>query len=139
MLQDTENLEEELEQLTVAITVITQAEASTDDRPKQIGIVIEGVEVITGLHGIARACSVFLGLTCALNLDYTRQLRYTFEVFRKHFLELDASKLSNKVQSLKSKLLWSQCTLLCRLIFTVLHNVQLLQSLIIAHLKVQSS
>uniref|UniRef100_A0A8C1YI87 Uncharacterized protein n=1 Tax=Cyprinus carpio TaxID=7962 RepID=A0A8C1YI87_CYPCA len=67
--------------------------------PKNIGIVIEGMEVITGLGDIARACSVLLGLTYALNLDYP-----TFEVFQKLFLELDDSKLSNKVQSLKSNL-----------------------------------
>ena len=64
MLQDTENLEE-LEQLVMAITVITKAGASISDSPKDIGIVIEGVEVITGL---ARACAVLLVLTYALNL-----------------------------------------------------------------------
>ncbi|KAK0145985.1 hypothetical protein N1851_015081 [Merluccius polli] len=101
---DTENLEE-LEQLVMAIIVTPKPGASTSNSPKNIGIVIEGVEVITGLGDIARACSVLLGLTYALNLDYPTQLKYTFEVFQKLFLELDDSKLSNKVQSLKSKLL----------------------------------
>lgn len=103
MLQDTGNLEE-LEQVIMAITVTPKPGASTSNSPKNIGIVIEGVEVITGLGDIARACSVLLGLTYALNLNYPRQLKYTFEVFQKLFLELDDSKLSNKVQSLKSKL-----------------------------------
>ncbi|KAI5090304.1 sterile alpha motif domain-containing protein 3-like [Silurus meridionalis] len=88
----------------MAITVTPKPGASTSNSPKNIGIIIEGVEVIRGLRDIARACSVLLGLTYALNLDYPRQLKYTFEVFQKLFLELDDSKLSNKVQSLKSKL-----------------------------------
>lgn len=101
MLQGTENFEE-LEQLVVAITVITKEMASTSDSPKEIGVVIDGTEVINGLGDIARACCLLLGLTYALNL---KQLKYTFEVFQKLFLELDGSKLSTKVQSLKSKLL----------------------------------
>jgi len=91
---------EELEQVIMAITLTPKPGSST----KNIGIVIDGVEVITGLGDIAKACSVLLGLTYALNLNYPRQLKYTFEVFQNVFLELDASKLSNKVQSLKSKL-----------------------------------
>lgn len=97
-LKEFNNLE--LEQLIMAITV-TRASTSNKD----IGIVIKGVEVITGLEDIARACSVLLGLNYALNLDYPSQLKYTFEVFQKLFMELDDSKLSTKVQSLKSKLL----------------------------------
>ena len=95
-MQETENLKE-LEQLIMAIIVTPKPRASTSNSPLNIGIVIEGVEVITGLGYIARACSVLLGLTYALNLDYPRQLKYTFEVFQKLFLELDDSKLSNKI------------------------------------------
>ena len=102
-MQDTENLEE-LEQVIMAITETPKPGPSTSNSPKNIGIVIEGMEVITGLGDIARACSVLLGLTYALNVDYPRQLKYTFEVFQKLFLKLDDSKLSNKVQSPKSKL-----------------------------------
>lgn len=72
---------------------------------KEIGIVIEDVQVIAGPGDIARACSVLLDLTYTLNLNYLTQLKYTFEVFQKPFLELQDSKLSNKVQALKSKLL----------------------------------
>ncbi|XP_036946293.1 uncharacterized protein LOC119014943 isoform X1 [Acanthopagrus latus] len=95
---DTENLEE-LEQLVMAIIVTPKPGASTSNSPKNIGIVIEGVEVITGLGDIVRACSVLLGLTYALNLDYPRQLKYTFEVFQKLFLELDDSELSKSSPS----------------------------------------
>ncbi|XP_023655926.1 uncharacterized protein [Paramormyrops kingsleyae] len=98
---DTDDFEE-IEQLTVAITVRNFG-ASTSDRTRDIAVVIEGVEVIRGLESIARFCSLLLGLTYALNLTYPKPLKYTFEVFQKFFLELDASKLSNKVQSLKNK------------------------------------
>lgn len=60
MLQDTENLEE-LEQVIMAITVTPKPGASTSNSPNNIGIVIEGVEVVTGLGDIARACSVLIG------------------------------------------------------------------------------
>ena len=101
ILQDTESLEE----LVLAITVTPKPGTSATESPKDIGIVIEGVQVITDVGSIARACSILLGLTYVLNLDYPKQLKYAFEVFQKLFMELDASKLSNKVQSLKGKLL----------------------------------
>uniref|UniRef100_A0A672TC51 Uncharacterized protein n=1 Tax=Sinocyclocheilus grahami TaxID=75366 RepID=A0A672TC51_SINGR len=70
-----------------------------------IGIVVEGAKVVTGLEGVPRACCVLLGLTYALSLHYPRHLKYTFEVLQNLVLELDSSKLSNRVQSLRSKLL----------------------------------
>ena len=63
--------------------MITNTRASTIDSPKDVGIVIGGVEFITGLEGIARACSILLALTYALNIDYPRQLNYTFAVFQR--------------------------------------------------------
>ena len=104
ILQDTEN-SQSLEELVLAITVTTKPGTSATESPKDIGIVIEGVQVVTDVGSIARACSILLGLTYVLNLDYPKQLKYTFEVFQKLFMELQASKLSNKVKSLKGKLL----------------------------------
>uniref|UniRef100_A0A674N226 Uncharacterized protein n=1 Tax=Takifugu rubripes TaxID=31033 RepID=A0A674N226_TAKRU len=70
-----------------------------------VGIVIEGIKVLTALGTFPRACSMLVGLNYAVNLAYPNELRYTFEVFQKVLLKLDCSKLSPKVNSLKNKLL----------------------------------
>ncbi|XP_027008640.2 uncharacterized protein LOC113646527 isoform X1 [Tachysurus fulvidraco] len=70
-----------------------------------VSIILEGREILTGCHNVAKACALLMGLIYALNLAYPKDLRYTFEVFQKLFLELDGIKLSSKVQTLKSKLL----------------------------------
>ena len=72
--------------------------------PDDIGIVVEGVKVLTALGNFPRACSMVIGLAY-LNLAYPKEVRYTLEVFQKLLLELDYSKLSPKVNSLKNKLL----------------------------------
>ncbi|KAI2665888.1 Processive diacylglycerol beta-glycosyltransferase [Labeo rohita] len=99
-----------IEQLEMAVIVTKTATSS--DCPKDIGIVVKGAKVVTGLEGVPKACCVSLGLTYALNLHYPRHLNCTFEVLQKLFLELDASKLS---KSLRSKLLYWQEKLFCRL------------------------
>ncbi|MED6247984.1 hypothetical protein ATANTOWER_023133, partial [Ataeniobius toweri] len=66
-------------------------------------IVLEGTEVLTYVD-IPRVCALLMGLIYALNLSYPKQLKNTFEVFQKIFLELDDLKASPKVMSLKNKL-----------------------------------
>lgn len=74
-----------------------------------IGIVVEGIRVLTSQGTIPRACCMLIGIAYAVNLAYPKQLNYTFEAFQKLFLELDCSKLSPKLNSLKNKLLaWEQ-------------------------------
>ncbi|CAN0086299.1 unnamed protein product [Lampetra planeri] len=73
--------------------------------PDDIGIVVEGMKVLTALGNFPRACFMLVGLAYALNLAYPKELGYTLEVFQKLLLELDCSKLSPKVNSLKNKLL----------------------------------
>ncbi|TWW77704.1 hypothetical protein D4764_12G0010940, partial [Takifugu flavidus] len=77
----------------------------TSEDPDDVGIVIEGINVLTALGNFPRACSMLVGLIYVVNLAYPKELRYTFEVFQKVLLELDCSKLSPKVNSLKNKLL----------------------------------
>ena len=69
------------------------------------GICIEGAEVLAGIPSVTQSCSLFMGLIYGLNLSYPKELKYTFAVFQKVFLELDDLRTSPRVQALKMKLL----------------------------------
>lgn len=75
--------------------------------PNAVGIVIEGVPVLTHVGNLARACCLLLGLTYALNLEYPSKLSKTFEVFQRLFVGLDTlrPKPTPKFITLKNKLL----------------------------------
>uniref|UniRef100_A0A3Q3NJC8 Uncharacterized protein n=1 Tax=Labrus bergylta TaxID=56723 RepID=A0A3Q3NJC8_9LABR len=85
---------------------IYRIKTNVSEDPEDIGIVVDGVKTLTALKNFPRACSMLVGLTYAVDLAYPKELRYTFEVFQKLLLELDSSKLSPKVTSLKNKLLY---------------------------------
>lgn len=70
-----------------------------------IGIVIEGTEVLCSLKNVVVAVAMLFGVTCALNLCDPRELKATFEVIQKVFFNPDGQKLSPKLQALKSKML----------------------------------
>ncbi|XP_049341258.1 uncharacterized protein LOC111194762 isoform X2 [Astyanax mexicanus] len=78
--------------------------AEVMDHPADVGVVIEGVVVLEDLASVSLAIALLFGLIYAFNLSYPPKFRYTFEVIQKLFLELDANKLSHKVQALKTKL-----------------------------------
>ncbi|XP_053095998.1 uncharacterized protein LOC117599184 [Pangasianodon hypophthalmus] len=85
------------------LKIVTKG-GSADGSPLEAGIVLEGVQVLSGLSGVAKACVALFGLMYAVNLSYPKTLRYTFEFFQKILLELDSEKLSPKILSLKNKL-----------------------------------
>lgn len=91
--------------LAVQSVKIYRIKNSASEDPEDIGIVVDGVKAVIALKNFPRACSMFVGLTYAVDLAYPMELRYTFEVFQKLHLELDSLKLSPKVISLKNKLL----------------------------------
>lgn len=68
-----------------------------------VGIVVEGVRVLAALGNVPGACAMLVGLTYAVDLAHPKELKNTFEVFQKLFLELDCARLSPKVNSLKIK------------------------------------
>jgi len=70
-------------------------------------VMLEGIEVMTGLSGVAKACVYLLGLIYAINLSYPKELSCSREFFQKILMELDSGKHSPKVYSLKNKLLCS--------------------------------
>ena len=76
-----------------------------EEDPLDVSIVIEGNQVMEGCGTRTKEFVLLLGLIYALNLEYPKQLKNTFEAFKKLFLELDGEKLLKKVHSLKNKLM----------------------------------
>lgn len=88
---------------TMKVIVIHNVMAEED--PAEMSVVIECNQVLTQCGNWTKACMLLMGLIYALNLEYPKTLKNTFEVFQKLFLELDGAKLLKKVYSLKSKLM----------------------------------
>ncbi|XP_028461691.1 uncharacterized protein LOC114573615 [Perca flavescens] len=91
-----DDAQRDLEQLTMAVFVIRKEGEGLQEPPEDIGIVIEGVEVLHELTSVASACALLLGLIYALNLAYPKPFRFTFEVLQKIFMQLDQHKMSPK-------------------------------------------
>ncbi|KAG9269204.1 hypothetical protein AMEX_G16207 [Astyanax mexicanus] len=103
LFQDCQNGHEDYTDQTMKVLVTHSAIA--EDDPVDVSIVIEGIQVLKGCGNKTKACMLLMGLIYALNLQYPKKLKYTFEVFQKIFLELDGAKLQKRVHSLRSKLL----------------------------------
>ncbi|KAJ4932730.1 hypothetical protein JOQ06_011145 [Pogonophryne albipinna] len=99
----TDDLQKEMEELTMGVFVIRK-EGGLQEPPADIGIIIEGVEVLNELPSVASACALLLGLLYALNIAYPKPLHFTFEVLQKIIMQLDQHKMSAKVQNLYGRL-----------------------------------
>lgn len=90
--------------MAMGIYVIQYEGAEPTDPPEDVGIIIEGAEVLQDLRDVANGCAFLLGLINSLNLSYPKDLRHTFEFLQKVLMELDGNRLSTKVQVLKNRL-----------------------------------
>ncbi|KAK1150595.1 hypothetical protein AOXY_G33590 [Acipenser oxyrinchus oxyrinchus] len=55
--------------------------ATDNDNPVDVGIAIEGAEVLSGISSVAQACTFLMGLIYALNLSYPKELKCTCSFF----------------------------------------------------------
>ncbi|CAB1438715.1 unnamed protein product [Pleuronectes platessa] len=90
-----------IEETTVGIYVVKHDATS---QPEDIGIILEGQQILRDLNNVALAAAMLFGLMYAMNLNYPPELKYTFEVLQKVVMELDGNTLSKKTQVLKNRL-----------------------------------
>ncbi|CAM4578920.1 unnamed protein product [Leuciscus chuanchicus] len=74
------------------------------DCTEDIGVVIEGIKVLSNLACVILAFIMLFGLIYALDLSFPDNLKYTFEFIQKIIMNLDGHRLIAKIQQLKIKL-----------------------------------
>ncbi|XP_060780776.1 uncharacterized protein LOC132888716 isoform X2 [Neoarius graeffei] len=98
--EDESQIQRAMEETTVGIFVVKR---HIFDHP-DIGIILEGQQVLLELDNVALAAATLFGLIYALNLDYPKELKYTFEVLQKIIMELEGTIMSKKCQALLKRL-----------------------------------
>ncbi|KAG1940743.1 interleukin-1 receptor accessory protein-like 1-A [Pimephales promelas] len=84
--------EDELEGHTNQIMkVLVIHNPTAEEDPSDVLVVIEGNKVLTGCGNKTTACILLMGLMYALNLEYPKTLKYTFDMFQKLSVSLSLS------------------------------------------------
>ncbi|CAL8268785.1 unnamed protein product [Boreogadus saida] len=94
---------QERDSTTMAVFVFRE-NSSLLQQPKEIGIIIDGVEVLTELPSVAAGVVMLFGLCYALNMEYLKGFRFTFEALQKILMELGSNKMSSKIRKLNGEL-----------------------------------
>ena len=76
-----------------------------------ICLVLEEQLAVMNISDIPKAFGLMMGLMYALNVDYPKHLKYTFEVMQKLFLNVGGCSCSSRVNGLRNRLLYKK---LCR-------------------------
>ncbi|KAJ8353237.1 hypothetical protein SKAU_G00208040 [Synaphobranchus kaupii] len=68
-------------------------------------VVLEEAVILSDLKDIPRAFALLMGLLFALNIDYPKELRYTFEVIQKVLMNIGGGQCSSLVHGFRNRLL----------------------------------
>lgn len=96
-----EEAERDIATTVMSIYTFRQNECGEAD---DVGVVIEGVKVLTNVESVMQAFILLFGLIYILDLSYPENLKYTFEFVQKIIMNLDGHKINTKIQQLKMKL-----------------------------------
>ncbi|KAG9279659.1 sterile alpha motif domain-containing protein 3-like [Astyanax mexicanus] len=105
-LLDTEALEDHTKNVKIGIFEVVKGSAEpsrSHTSVVNVAVVLEEEVVMANLPDYTNAFILLFGLLYALNIEYTKDLKYTFEVVQKVFLHL-GNECTARVQSLKNKL-----------------------------------
>ena len=90
-----------LQDASVAIlTVLHEADNTVRDH----AVVLEADIVLHNMPSLSTAMAYLFGLLYALNIDYPKQMRYSFEAIQTIFFSLGGSRCSQRTRALKAKL-----------------------------------
>lgn len=98
---------QELERTTMAVFVFRE-NSSLLQQPQDVGIIIDGVEVLNELPSVAAGVVMLFGLCYALNMEYPQGFRFTFEALQKILMELGSNKMTSKIRKLSGELKTAQ-------------------------------
>ncbi|XP_073712383.1 uncharacterized protein [Misgurnus anguillicaudatus] len=103
---DTSAIDRQTRGIKMGILAITEDDVASSELPtfQNFAIVLEEAIVLKDFPDLPSAVSYLFGLVFALNFEYPKELKYTFEVIEKVFMEM-GTQCSARVQSLKTKLL----------------------------------
>lgn len=68
-------------------------------------VILEEQIVLRDLKDLPNAFAMLVGLLFALNIDYPKELRYTFEVVQKVLMNIGGGQCSARVHGLRNTLL----------------------------------
>lgn len=86
--------------MKVGIVMVKEGEDIID-----LSVVLEEAVVLFDLKDIPSALAMLMGLLFALNIDYPKELRYTFEVIQKILMNIGGGQCSSLVHGLRNRLL----------------------------------
>ena len=93
--------------MEIGILVVTE-ENPGNLLPKEIidvALVLEEEIVLHDLKDVPNAFALLIGLLYALNIDYPKDLKYTFEVIQKVIMNIGGDACSSRVHGLRNRLL----------------------------------
>ena len=93
-----------VEGVSVAVLTIQQDDCAAIS-VRDHTVVLEGAIVLHDIPDLSTALTNLFGLLYALNIDNPKHTRYTFEAIQTIFYELGGSRYSQRIRSLKTKLL----------------------------------
>ncbi|KAK9522024.1 hypothetical protein VZT92_018519 [Zoarces viviparus] len=102
---DTDHEKRVLRGVSVAIlTIIEDDDAAISPNVRDVAVVLEWTIVLQDLPDLSTAFAYLFGLLYAMDIDYPKEMRYTFEGIQTIFFEL-GSRCSQCIRSLKTNLL----------------------------------
>lgn len=73
--------------------------------PLDIAVVLENQILLHNIGDLPKAMAMLMGLLYVVNIDYPKELRYTFEVIQKVLMNIGGEHCSAKIHGLRNKLL----------------------------------